>query len=80
MSFKVKDKELKIPSHITESDFSFHETLPKIFQSYSSFFAINKKPDIYSGEESIPFEQRHPTYKSLMKLEFQDSLRQFERK
>lgn len=71
MSIKVKEKE---------SNFSFREILPKIIQSYSSFFAINKKPDIYSGEESIPFEHRHPTYKSLMKLEFQDALRHFERK
>jgi hypothetical protein len=80
MSFKVKEKEIKTPSQLTDRDISFRETLPKIIEPYSSFFAIKKKPDIYSGEENMPFKQRHPTYKSLMKLEFQDALRQFERK
>ena len=33
--------------------------------------------DIYSGEEAIHFEDRHPIYKTLMKLEFEDVLRSF---
>ena len=33
--------------------------------------------DIYSGEETIHFEDRHPIYKTLMKLEFEDVLRSF---
>jgi hypothetical protein len=36
--------------------------------------------DIYSGEESIGFDSRHPIYKTLMKLEFEDILRRFPRK
>ncbi len=33
--------------------------------------------DIYSGEESMRFKNRHPIYKSLMKIEFEDVLRNF---
>ena len=36
--------------------------------------------DIYSGEETIRFDNRHPIYKTLMKLEFEDILRSFVRK
>jgi len=80
MSFKVKEKEHKVAPNNTDNDWSFRKILPRIVQSYSSFFTVNKKADIYTGEEEIPFEQRHPTYKALMKLEFQDIMRQFESK
>lgn len=33
--------------------------------------------DIYSGEESIQFDHRHPIYRTLMKLEFEDALRRY---
>ena len=33
--------------------------------------------DIYSGNEKIEFNNRHPIYKTLMKLEFEDVLRSF---
>ena len=36
--------------------------------------------DIYSGEETIRFDNRHPIYRTLMKLEFEDVLRSFTRK
>ena len=36
--------------------------------------------DIYSGDETIRFDKRHPIYKTLMKLEFEDILRSFLRK
>jgi len=36
--------------------------------------------DIYSGEETIRFDNRHPIYKTLMKLEFEEILRSFLRK
>ena len=33
--------------------------------------------DIYSGEESIKFNNRHPIYRSLMKIEFEEVLRSY---
>ena len=41
---------------------------------------IKELPDIYSGEETLQFDNRHPIYKTLMKLEFEDVLRSFTRK
>ncbi len=41
---------------------------------------IREISDIYSGEETIRFDKRHPIYKTLMKLEFEDILRRFPRK
>ncbi|NVM17042.1 MAG: hypothetical protein HWN80_04950 [Candidatus Lokiarchaeota archaeon] len=33
--------------------------------------------DIYSGEESIRFINRHPIYRALMKIEFEEVLRNY---
>ncbi|MBY9012173.1 MAG: hypothetical protein KGD70_07355 [Candidatus Lokiarchaeota archaeon] len=33
--------------------------------------------DIYSGEESIRFNNRHPIYRALMKIEFEEVLRSY---
>jgi hypothetical protein len=41
---------------------------------------INKLKDLYSGNEQIEFNNRHPIFKTLMKLEFEDILRSFQRK
>ena len=40
----------------------------------------NIRGDIYSGEETIRFDNRHPVFKTLMKLEFEDVLRNFSKK
>ena len=37
----------------------------------------NIQQDLYSGEETIRFDNRHPVFKTLMKLEFEDVLRSF---
>ncbi|MFX0037645.1 MAG: hypothetical protein ACFE9I_18650 [Candidatus Hermodarchaeota archaeon] len=36
-----------------------------------------KNKDIYSGDEKIPFKDRHPIFKSLMRLEFEGVMRDF---
>ncbi len=41
---------------------------------------IKEKSDIYSGEETIRFNNRHPIYRALMKIEFEDVLRNFQLK
>ena len=38
---------------------------------------LPRQTDIYTGEESIQFDNRHPIFKTLMKLEFEDVLRNF---
>jgi len=36
--------------------------------------------DIYSGTEQIRFNNRHPIYRTLMKIEFEDAMRQYLKK
>ena len=36
--------------------------------------------DIYSGTEQIRFNDRHPIYRTLMKIEFEDAMRQYLKK
>jgi len=49
----------------------------------SSLGLLPTQTDIYSGEETIRFDNRHPIFKTLMKLEFEeefeDILRSFTR-
>jgi len=52
----------------------------EIISSNSVKRNINELNDIYSGNELIEFNNRHPIYKTLMKLEFEDILRSFLRK
>jgi len=60
----------------------------KMIDIYQGFKNINHNVmkislnniDIYSGEETIRFNNRHPIYKTLMKLEFEEILRSFLRK
>ncbi len=45
----------------------------------SSRIFLNKqeKPDIYLYNENLPFKERHPIFRTLMKLEFEDVIRSF---
>jgi len=36
--------------------------------------------NIYDGTESLSFERRHPIYKALMKLEFEDIIRNYHKR
>jgi len=44
-----------------------------IIVPFTSFFGIREK-FIYTGEEKIPFQKRHPLYKSIMLDEFREEL------
>lgn len=33
--------------------------------------------DIYSGNEKIPFRNRHPIFKSILRIEFEDAIREY---
>jgi len=40
----------------------------------------SEKSDIYIGEENIRFDNRHPIFKALMKLEFEDVIRNYHKR
>jgi hypothetical protein len=42
------------------------------------FTSLNS--DIYSGSENIQFKNRHPIFKALMKLEFEDVIRTYHKR
>ena len=54
-----------------EIDFSVKELLDlsTLIIPFSSFFTHNENY-IYTGEEKIPFEMRHPEYKRILLSEF----------
>ena len=57
-----------------------------ILKKKSNFFSQEltryelSKPDIYSGTEKIQFNNRHPIFKALMKLEFEDIIRNYHKR
>lgn len=44
----------------------------------TKFTSLNS--DIYTGAENIQFKNRHPIFKALMKLEFEDVLRTYHKR
>jgi hypothetical protein len=45
-----------------------------------NFENLREFSDIYSSGETLRFDKRHPIFKTLMKLEFEDVIRSFLRK
>ena len=43
----------------------------------SNFFKLKQNDEIYSGNEYIPFRNRHPIFKSLMRIEFEDAIMEY---
>ncbi|MFW9938112.1 MAG: hypothetical protein ACFFD5_10720 [Candidatus Thorarchaeota archaeon] len=44
---------------------------------FSKFFNKETRNDIYDGNEKIPFNKKHPIFKALMRIEFEDAMRKF---
>ena len=53
----------------------FNNELQKSIIPFSSIFKTKRINDIYTGNEKIPFKDRHPTYKALLKLEFEEAIK-----
>jgi len=49
----------------------------KIIIPFSEFFNKETAKDIYDGNEKLPFNKKHPIFKSLMKVEFEDAMRDY---
>ena len=43
--------------------------------SFSQFAGVSRTKFIYTGEEKIPFIERHPEYQIILKYEFADAIR-----
>ena len=54
------------------------ETRFELISSSFSNLCENTSPlDIYSGNESIPFEKRDSLYKNILRKEFSDAIKEF---
>ncbi len=47
-----------------------HYKISEIIIPFSRLFNRYKSPDIYSGKEKIPFQERDPEYKMILSQEF----------
>ncbi|MFX0026210.1 MAG: hypothetical protein ACFE8M_07330 [Candidatus Hermodarchaeota archaeon] len=56
---------------------SYRTEMAKIMIPYSKFYKLNQNNDLYSGNEQIPFKDRHPLFKSLMRVEFEEAMIDF---
>ena len=69
----IENKIEDIFENYNESEESFYEFQDHIIP-ISSIITKKIAEDIYSGYEDIAFKDRHPTYKTLLKLEFEEAI------
>ena len=72
MSSGITEKEKEIEIKI---EIELEYILSQMIIPFTNFLDNKHEPDIYSGQETIPFEQRHPIFKALMRTEFEDEIR-----
>jgi len=51
--------------------------ISQIINPFSKFSRKLNIKDIYSGNEKISFGNRHPIFKSLLRIEFEDAIREY---
>ena len=71
-----KNKQEPVIVEVQEYD-NIKIILSKIVVPFSVIVKELSAPDLYSGCENIPFENRDPLYKSAMRQEFADAMRSF---
>jgi len=70
-----RDKTLKLPEELEVPD--IHIT--RLSEPFSILFKGGPAADIYTGKENIPFEKRAPLYKSILRKEFSNAIKEFSR-
>ena len=71
-----KNKQEPVIVEVQEYD-NIKIILSKIVVPFSELAKKVSAPDVYSGCENIPFENRDPLYKSVIRQEFADAMRSF---
>ena len=78
MGLEASKKEEREPIIVEIVEYNNIKTvLSKMVIPFSEVVGVSSPPDLYSGDERIPFEQRDPVYKTIMKQEFNDAMRYF---
>ena len=71
-----KNKQEPVIVEVQEYD-NIKIILSKIVVPFSVIVKELGAPDLYTGCENIPFENRDPLYKSVIRQEFADAMRSF---
>ncbi|TKJ26597.1 MAG: hypothetical protein CEE42_04455 [Promethearchaeota archaeon Loki_b31] len=71
-----KNKQEPVIVEVQEYD-NIKIILSKIIVPFSEIAKELSAPDVYSGCKNIPFENRDPFYKSVIRNEFADAMRSF---
>ncbi|MFX0011022.1 MAG: hypothetical protein ACFE9R_11955 [Candidatus Hermodarchaeota archaeon] len=67
MSLEIIEKESQIlDEKLIDDEFDYSG----LITSFSDFFRKIELFDIYTGEEPIPFKERDPEYKKILRTEF----------
>lgn len=74
-SGKLEEIFQKILNNEYEIDFERKVDISQFVIPFSIIFKNYKTPDVYSGTEKIPFNERDPEYKMILRQEFADFLR-----
>ncbi|MFX1497988.1 MAG: hypothetical protein ACFFBH_10700 [Promethearchaeota archaeon] len=73
MSFGIVKNEKNLETKTEIKNYrELENILTKALIPFSKFLDKKREPDIYNGKEDIPFERRHPIFKALMRIEFED--------
>jgi hypothetical protein len=67
-----KEMGTKSSGILTERDVD----MSKIVIPFSKAFKSFEQPDIYSGDEKIPFKERDPEYRMILRQEFANVLKE----
>jgi hypothetical protein len=75
----LKEKNRNIPKKFDVNFIQSKNSFIKLIVPFSKFMKHLQSEDIYTGEESIPFENRDPLFKSILRKEFSNALKEFYR-
>ena len=77
MSLQTVKEKSKILSENLDKTLLVHVQGSRVIVPFSRVIARQHPRDIYTGEESIPFEKRDPLFKSILRKEFSNAIQEF---
>lgn len=73
----VKEKNLNLSKNVDRRLIESNIIFIRLFVPFSKLIKNRNSTDIYTGEESIPFENRDPLFKSILRKEFSNAIKEF---
>lgn len=73
----IKEKRLNLSENSDRIFVESKSTFIRLIVPFSRLMKNRNSLDIYTGEESIPFENRDPLFKSILRKEFSNAIKEF---